>query len=134
MHSVTVHLKTKWAITSTSALTCTIRNIRHLVKKWYIYLPRFRVLGIALVFSMANSVSVLEGEAGLLAREGRKTLSASESASPSLPDVTFSGPDVSVRIVVYMFNLNILTERSGVNGFFGYENVLSYISFSLNLR
>lgn len=59
------------------------------------HLPRFKVLGTDLVFSIC-SVSVPGGEAGLFARVGRNTLSASESASPSLDD-TFSGPEVSAE-------------------------------------
>lgn len=49
---------------------------------------------MALVFSVLESLSVTL-LIGLLALDGKNTLSTSESASPSLPEVTFSGPDVS---------------------------------------
>lgn len=66
------------------------------------YLPRFKVLGIALDLSF-SIFFVMSIDAGLLALDGRNTLSASESASPSLPELTFSGPDVSVNILIYKY-------------------------------
>lgn len=60
------------------------------------YLPRFSVFGTALGLSGTEFFS-LSFDDGLRARDGRKTLSASESASPSLPEVTFSGPEVSAK-------------------------------------
>lgn len=46
---------------------------------------------------MNGSFGALFGDAGLFALEGRNTLSASESASASLPELIFSGPDVSTK-------------------------------------
>lgn len=48
---------------------------------------------------------------GRFARVGRNTLSASESASPSLPELIFSGPDVSGRMEEKNFEVTKLHNR-----------------------
>lgn len=62
------------------------------------YLPRFNVLGTVLVLPLKGSFCAFFGDPGSFALDGRKTLSASESTSASLPELMFSGPDVSGEI------------------------------------